>query len=289
MDFLDRFNKVMGTSSVSEAESPLLESDRRTSSLECSAAVREMREPSMARLFLTDNDVVLEQSQPFFFLKNSKTGFFSICLEATEAPLFKSSSWSAAYRTWLDLIQVRRSQHSPQTIEAKSAQVLHDRVHHHQNDPGFGQLLYSRDLRFSGVLQYSVQISEAIALHWTAGNLSKGILTLDKVGRRQHRLAKWIEPQPQSVIAASLHCAIDIFHQQWDYNFNQFNSEHWAKLMVTGHCCCDQTDEIASYWRQMAIASESGAAMPEILTLNLAAQDMLKASLNAIQPEHFTP
>jgi hypothetical protein len=289
MDFLDCFNKVMGASSVSEAESPLLESDRRTSSLECLVAVREMREPTMARLFLADNDVVLEQSQPFFLFKNSKTGLFSIWLEATEAPLFKSFSWSAAYRTWLDLIRVQRSKHSPQTTEVQSAQVLHDRVYHHQDDPGFGQLIYSRDLRFGGVLQYSVQISKAIALRWTVGDRCKGTLTLDKVGRRQHRFAKWIEPQPQSVIAASLHCAIDIFHQQWDYSLNQFNSEHWARLMVTGHCCCDQTDEILAYWRQRAIAEESDAAIPEILDLNLAAQDMLKASLNTIQPERFTP
>jgi hypothetical protein len=289
MDFLDRFNTVMRASSVSEAESPLLERDRRISALACSATVGEVLSPTITRLFLTDNDVVLEQSQPFFLLKNSKTGLFSIGIETAEAPLFKSPDWSTAYRTWLDLIRVQRSKHSPQTTEVQSAQFLHDRVHHHQDDPGFGQLIYSRDLRFGGVLQYSVQISEAIALRWTAGNTSKGVLTLDKVGRRQHRLSKWIEPQPRSVIAASLHCAIDIFHQQWDYSLNQFNSEHWAKLMVTGHCGCDQTDEILVYWQQRAIAEEPSAAMPEVLTLNLAAQDMLKASLNAIQSEHFTP
>jgi hypothetical protein len=289
MNFLDRFNTVMRASIVSEAESPLLERDRRSSSFEGSAAFGEGRAPATARLFLADNDVVLEQSQPFFLLKNSKTGLFSIGIETAEAPLFKSPDWSTAYRTWLDLVRVQRSKHFPQTTEVQSAQFLHERVHHHQDDPGFGQLIYSRDLRFGGVLQYSVQISEAIALRWTAGNLSKGVLTLDKVGRRQHRLAKWIEPQPQSIIVASLHCAIDIFHQQWDYSLNQFNSEHWAKLMVTGHCGCDQKGEILDYWRKMAIAEEPSAAMPEVLTLNLAAQDMLKASLNAIQPEHFTP
>jgi hypothetical protein len=289
MDFLDRFSTVMRLKSVSEEESPLLEDARRGSPLEYSAAFGKVLTPAIARLFWTDNDVVLEQSQPFFLLKNSKTGLFSIWIEATNAPLFKSPHWSTAYRTWLDLIHAQHSKHSSQTIEVQSAPVLHDWVHHHQDDSGFGQLIYSRDRSLGGVLQYSVQISEAIALRWTAGKTSKGVLTLDKIGRRQHRVAKWIEPQPRSVIAASLHCAIDIFHQQWDYSLNQLNSEHWAKLMVTGHCCCDQTNEILDYWRKTAIAEEPSAAMPEILTLNLAAQEMLKASLNAIRPEHFTP
>jgi hypothetical protein len=288
MDFLDCFSKVMHASSLSEEESLLLACARRTFPSECLAASGEVLTPAIARLFLRDNDVVLEQSQPFFLLKNSKTGLFSIWIEATEASLFQSTSWSAAYRTWLDLIHAQHLKHSPQTSENQSAQVLHDWVHHYQDNPWFGQLIYSRDRSLGGVLQYSVQISEAIALRWTADKTSKGVLTLDKVGRRQHRLAKWIEPQPQSVIAASLHCAIDIFHQQWDYSLNQFNSEHWAKLMVTGHCCCDQTDEILAYWEQREIAEEP-TAMPKILTLNLAAQEMLKASLKAMEREHFTP
>jgi hypothetical protein len=288
MDFLDRFNAVMRSSSVSEEESLLLEGACRSSTIECSVKLGKVTS-AMARLFLTENDVILEQSQAFFFFKNSKTGLFSIWIEAAEAPLFKSPYWAVAYRTWLDLIHVRHSKHSAQATEIQSAQVLHDRVHHHQDDPGFGQLLYSRDLKFGAVLQYSVQISEAIAIRWTAGKTAQGILTLDKVGRRQHRVAKWVEPQPRSVIVASLHCAIDIFHQQWDYSLNQFNSEHWAKLMVTGHCCCDQRGEILDYCRQRAIAEEPSATMPEILTSNLAAQEMLKASVNTTQPEHFTP
>jgi hypothetical protein len=289
MNFLDRFSKIMRHSSKSEDESLLLDRQHRANLTDGLTAPGTLLMHAPAQSFATENAAVLEQTQDFCFLKNSQTGLFSIWAAAAETPLFKSTNWAAAYRTWLDLLQIQRSQRSPQTLEIQSPEALHDWVHRHRNDPCFGQLIYSRDRSLGGVLHYAVQISEAIALRWTTGSTPEGILTLEKVGRRQHRVAKWIEPQPQAVIAATLRCAIDIFHQQWVYSLNQFNSEHWAKLMVTGHCCCDQVDEILAYYQQTAISEDPRMALPEILTLNLDAQEILNTALEAIQLEYFTP
>jgi hypothetical protein len=289
MDFLDRFSEIIGYPSLSE-EIPRYE-DRysRVDSMDCLTASGTVLSPGMARSFVLANDVVLEQSQAFYLLKNARTGLFSIWATGAQSPLFQSTNWAAAYRTWLDWIHTQSSHRAVQTQEVQSSEALHDWVHQHRHDSGFGQLLYRRDLSLGGVLQYSVQISEAIAFRWTAGTTPEGVLTLDKISRRQHRLAKWIEPQPQAVIAAALHCAIDIFHQQWSYSLDQFNSEHWAKLVVTGDCSCEQRDEILDYRQKMATTADARMMLPEVLPLNLDAQEILKAALATLQPEHFTP
>ena len=237
MDFLDRFSEIIGYPSLSE-EIPL-SLDRYTSaaSTDCLTVSGTALPHEISWSFVLGNDVVLEQSQAFYLLRNARTGLFSIWATGAQAPLFQSTNWAAAYRTWLDWMHTQNANRSVQNQDVPSSESLHDWVHQHRHDPGFGQLLYRRDLSLGGVLQYAVQISEAIAFRWTSGTTPEGVLTLDQVSRRQHRLAKWIEPQPQDLIAAALHCAIDIFHQQWVYNLAQFNSEHWAKLMVTGHCC----------------------------------------------------
>jgi hypothetical protein len=285
MDFLDRFSKIMGYSSLSEAD--LLLWDRQQNRASGSSLATTATVPyAIAQSFAIDNVVVLEQTQSFCLIKNSQTGLFSIWVKVMQTPLFKSTNWAAAYRTWIELLSIQRSNDFSQIPEVQSAEVLHDWVHRLQNDQAFGRLIYSRDLDLGGVLQYSVQLSEAIAIRWTAGSTSEGILMLDKISRRQHRLAKWIEPKPQAVIAAALHCAIDIFHQQWVYSLNQLNSEHWAKLVVTGNCCCDQLDEIVAYYVE---TEDPRTTIPEFLAVNLDAQEILKASLAMLHPEHFSP
>jgi hypothetical protein len=285
MDFLDRFSKIMGYSSLSEAD--LLLWDRHQNSLPVSNLAKAATVPyAIAQSFAIENIVVLEQTQSFCLIKNSQTGLFSIWAKAMQTPLFKSTNWAAAYRTWLELLSIQRSNDFSEIPNIQSAEVLHDWVHRHQNDPAFGRLIYSRDLDLGGVLQYSVQLSEAIAIRWTTGSTPAGILILDKISRRQHRLAKWIEPKPQAVIAAALHCAIDIFHQQWVYSLHQLNSEHWAKLVVTGNCCCDQVDEIVAYYIEI---EDPKTTIPEFLAVNLDAQEILKASLATLHPEQLIP
>jgi hypothetical protein len=289
MDFLDRFSEIIGYPSLSEEIPRSLDGYSSTDSMDCLTAPGAALSHEIARSFVLGNDVVLEQSQAFYLLKNARTGLFSIWATGAQAPLFQSANWAAAYRTWLDWIHTQSAHRSVQNQDVQSSESLHDWVHQHCHDPGFGRLLYRRDLSLGGVLQYSVQISEAIAFRWTAGTTPLGILTLDKVSRRQHRLAKWIEPRSQDVIAAALHFAIDIFHQQWVYCLDQFNSEHWAKLIVTGECSCEQKDEILDYRQNMATTADARMMLPEVLPLNLDAQEILKAALATLQPEHFTP
>jgi hypothetical protein len=289
MNFLDRFNKITRNSALSEDESLLLDRPHCAGSTDSFAAAEIVATDATARSLAANDFVILEQAQPFSLLKNPQNGLFSIWVKGIQASLFRSTNWATAYRAWLDLLQVQRLARSHQAPAIQSANALHAWVYHHQNDPWFGQLIYRRDLSLGGVLQYSVQISESIAVRWSAGETLEGILVLDKVGRRQYRLAKWIESQPQAAIAAALHCAIDVFHQRWSYSFAQFNSEHWAKLVVTGHCCCDQADEILAHWRQVAIAEDPHGIVPEVLTLNLDAQETLKAALANAESDHFMP
>jgi hypothetical protein len=290
MDFLDTLSEILSYPSLDEAPSTVPGIKHREQQYERLTVVGTVPIDSGFRLSISlENQVVLEQFQDFYLLKNSQSDLFSIWAEAAEAPIFKSTNWSAAYRAWLNLRQAQKLGHSHVAQDVQSCDALHDWVRHHQDDPWFGQLMYSRDLTLGGVLQYSVQISETIALRWTEGVGAEGVLALEKVGRRQHRPAKWIESQPQAVIAAALHGAIDVFHQRWSYSLYRFNSEHWAKLIVTGQCGCDQTDEILDYWRQTAMSDEFGSALPEVLTLNLEAQSILnKAIADTVTPEPFT-
>jgi hypothetical protein len=291
MDFLDAFSEILTYPSLGEESSRVLDTNHNEQKYDALAAVEAIPIDSGMKLSNNlENQVVLEHFQDLYLLKNSQSALFSIWSAAAEASIFKSTHWSAAYRAWLNLRQTQNLGYSHPAQEVQSHDALHDWVHHHHNDPWFGQLLYRRDLTLGGVLQYSVQISESIALRWTEGVGAAGVLTLEKVGRRQHRPAKWIEPQPQAVIAAALRCAINVFHQRWEYSLYRFNSEHWAKLIVTGQCGCNQTDEILDYWRQAAAPEALGSELPEVLALNLEAEKMLNASLtDALTPQPFVP
>jgi hypothetical protein len=280
MDFLDSFSGILSSPRLGEASSTTLGIEEASQQSNPPAAVEIVPIDSGDRRSIPLEDhVILERFQDFYLLKNSQSALFSIWAASAEAPIFKSTQWSSAYRTWLHLRQAQKSRYSQQDQNLQSCDALHDWVHHHHNDPWFGQLVYSRDLTLGSVLQYSVQISEAIALRWTEGLGAEGVLALERVGHRQHRPAKWIEPQPHKVIAAALHCAIDVFHQRWHYSLYRFNSEHWAKLMVTGQCGCEQTDEILDYWHTTPSAQEWGSQLPEVLTLNLEAERTLNTAL----------
>jgi hypothetical protein len=291
MDFLDTFSEILSYSRLDEDASTILEINHSEQQSEHLSAVGTDQIDSGVGLSINlENHVVLEQFQDFYLLKNARSALFLIWAAAAETPIFKSTHWSTAYRAWLSLRQTQNSRHSHSAQDIQSSDALHDWVHYHQDDPWFGQLMYRRDRTLGNVLQYSVQISEAIALRWTEGMGAEGALVLEKVGRRQHRRAKWIEPQPQAAIAAALHCAIDVFHQRWEYSLYRFNSEHWAKLMVTGQCGCEQTDEILDYWRQTAASEAFGSKLPEVLTLNLEAEKMLNTPLaDPLTPKPFTP
>ncbi|WP_404790301.1 hypothetical protein [Altericista sp. CCNU0014] len=230
-----------------------------------------------------EKHVVLDKHQEFYLLQDLQTELFQIWALKAELPIFKSTSWRAAYRAWLDLRSNQGhnegSQNRIRTVRASQSTVdLHDWVDRHRDNPQFGQLVYRRDRTVEDFLQYAVQLSEEVALRWTPGD-SAGILTLELISRRQHRLAKWVEPQPQTAIAAALHCAIEMFHQHWAYSPYRFNSEHLARLVTTGHCGSFQTDDLLASWRQTASNDGPEMGLPEILEFNLEAESLFAAAI----------
>jgi hypothetical protein len=118
---------------------------------------------------------------------------------------------------------------------------------------------------------------------WTPSSnraLCEGKLTIETLGRRRHRLAKWTEPQSNASIADTLHRSIRGLHQRCEYSLYQFNSEHWARLVTTGQSSCYQKDELYAYWLNHPESPEPRTP-PSIWEENFDAQVLL---LMAIAP-----
>jgi hypothetical protein len=230
------------------------------------------------------NRIVLEQRDTFGLCQDRLTQFYYVYKTQAANAILKTQRWSDAYRGWLNLLQGNECNSHASQGQQVSASDLHRWIEHGQEDAALGQLLYSRDRRFPGVLQYSVQISTDFALYWaptTPHSVALGGFMLEKIGARRHRSAKWVERQPQSTIADILHRSIETFHQRWDYNLYQFNSEHWARLAVTGYCCSLQTEELKQYWAQTQAGTDPHLCKsnPEIWNINFDVQTLLQLAI----------
>lgn len=230
------------------------------------------------------NRVVLEQGDIFCLCQDRLMQFYCVYETQSEKVLLKTEQWSEAYRGWLHLRQGNECNPHLFQGEPVSDRELHHWIDSHQEDAEFGQLLYSRDRRFPSILQYSVQISTDLALCWTPitpHSIALGGFILEKIGPRRHRPAKWVERQPQSVIADILHRSIETFHQCWDYNLYQFNSEHWARLVVTGHCCSLQTEDLQHYWTHTQASADPCLCepKPDIWDINFDIQTLLQLAI----------
>ncbi len=230
------------------------------------------------------NRIVLEQSDTFCLCQDRLTQSYYVYETQAAKVLLKTEQWSEAYRGWLHLLQGNEG--NPHLLQGQlfSASELHRLIDHRQEDAEFGQLIYSRDRKFPSILQYSVQISTDYALCWaptTPHSIALGVFILEKIGPRRHRPAKWVEGQPQSVIADILHRSIETFHQRWDYNLYQFNSEHWARLAVTGHCCSLQTEDLQHYWTQTQTGADPRLCepKPDIWDINVEMQTLLQLAI----------
>lgn len=226
--------------------------------------------------------VLLEECASFSLIQDLATKLYYVCEVQTRCPLLKTDQWAEAYRGWLTL---RHQALAPTVAEALTAEMLHDCVSHNQDNAYFGQLLYSCDRQFQGTLQYHVRLSETHAIRWAPSSnqtASLGQLTLDTLGQRRHRSAKWIEKRSSSSMADTLHRSIQRLHQQTQYNLYHFNSEHWARLITTGQGCCFQKDDLYAYWYGQTQSSKSETHLaPNIWEENLEAQVLL---LMAITP-----
>jgi hypothetical protein len=225
---------------------------------------------------------LLEECASLSLIQDLATKLYYVCEVQTRRPLLKTDQWAEAYRGWLTL---RHQVLAPTAAEALTAETLHDWVSHNQDNAYFGQLLYSRDRQFQGTLQYHVRLSETHAIRWapsTNQTVSLGQLTLDTLGQRRHRSAKWIEKQSSSSMADTLHRSIQRLHQHSQYDLYHFNSEHWARLITTGQGCCFQKDDLYAYWFDQAQSSKIETRLdPDIWEENLEAQVLL---LMAITP-----
>jgi hypothetical protein len=227
--------------------------------------------------------IILEQCPSFYLIQETSTKLYYLCEVQTRLPLLKTARWAEAYRSWLNLR--RQASALDSGAEALSAETLHDWVSQNQDNAYFGQLLYSRDPQFKGTLQYHVRLSETHAIRWAPSaqqTVSLGKLTLDLLGQRRHRSAKWIEQRSSASMADTLHRSIQRLHQHTHYDLYRFNSEHWARLVTTGQGCCFQKDDLYTYWLNQA---QSFPALnrhdPDIWEENLEAQVLL---LMAITP-----
>jgi hypothetical protein len=227
--------------------------------------------------------VILEQCPSFYLIQETSTKLYYLCEVQTRLPLLKTDQWAEAYRSWLNL-RHQASELNP-AAEASSAETLHDWVSQNQDNAYFGQLLYSRDRQFQGTLQYHVRLSETHAIRWAPTvnqTVGLGQLTLDVLGQRRHRSAKWIEQRSSSSMADTLHQSIQRLHRHAQYDLYRFNSEHWARLITTGQGCSFQKDDLYAYWlSQDPISKSQDRLDPDIWEENLEAQVLL---LMAITP-----
>lgn len=225
------------------------------------------------------NCIVLEQRDTFGLCQDRLTQFYYVYETPSVKVLLKTQRWSDAYRTWLNLLQENECGPHTSQWQPLSANDLHRWIDQGQADAALGQLLYSRDRRFPNILQYSVQMSTDLALCWaptTPHSTALGAFILEKIGPRRHRVAKWVDRQPQSIITDVLHRSIESFHRRWDYNLYQFNSEHWARLAVTGQCCSLQTEELQQHWAKTQAEDNSRLCEPksEIWDVNFEVQTL---------------
>jgi hypothetical protein len=283
MDYLDYLDTFSYAASMNVNERITQDASQNLERRDCTLAPAFTQTGSAVSFFNLENYAVLEQFQDFYLLQALQTELFYVWAIADELPILKSTSWPAAYRTWLEIRHNQGQDCTPKGPQDQSFQELHDGVNLYQDHPLFGQLIYRRDRRCEDLLQYAIQLSDEVALRWRASDSSTGALVLETISRRQHRPAKWVEPQPQSVITAALHSAIKIFHQQWAYSAYRFNSEHFARLIVTGHCGSFQMDEMHFSCNEVSSDNGEEAARPEVLEFNLEAESLLSAAIAARQ------
>jgi hypothetical protein len=230
---------------------------------------------------LLAHSAVLEKFEAFQLLQEPNTKRFYLCVEGAELPLLYTDDWATAYRAWFSLRQQQTL-----AVEDYCPSRLHALVSSHQQHPNFGQLIYGRDRQFHGLLQYSICLSNELALQWTPSQpqaMALGVLVIKPISRRRHRAAKWIDsPIPHNIVDA-LHSAIDVFHQRWQYDLYQFNSEHWARLITTGQCQSFQGEDLYVYASTASDAFDTDIRSP-IQEHNFEAQVALENALAPSDP-----
>jgi hypothetical protein len=207
---------------------------------------------------------VIEESRNMRLLYNPRTKSFLIHNLSSGRLTFPIRDWARAYRIWLALEHKNTPQTSKQVL-SNSITFLLQQVDLSQSSPVFGRLLYQRDRQYPDLLFYLVQLNETSALSWKPiFNSQVGQLQIESLGRRRHRVAKWVEESPRADITKALRYSVEFLHQKCFYSLLEFNSEHWARVVTTGLCHCYQAQEIDDL-RKVNFETHSLSALPENL------------------------
>ncbi len=232
---------------------------------------------------------ILEQSEELVLLQDSEWHTYHLFDSKTGVELLTTSNWAEAYHFWLRLRTAAKRKVEPFGFPAQliAAHELLDWLYDSQQSPGFGQLLYRRDRQFRGLLQYSVQLSETMAICWSpsgAQDSSLGQFLLEPVSRHRCRPAQWLEPQPSDITLRRLQASVNTFHQKWDYRLFQFNSEHWARLVTEKDCSCFQEHNLQAFEPALdAGLTAAEVSQSHLLATNLEAQIALEVAIAGLK------
>lgn len=103
-----------------------------------------------------------------------------------------------------------------------------------------GQLIH----RFDGFWHYGVALCNTVGLSWGPCEPGKSYALGQLV---VHSLtdfsdAKWVKTYlRKDLVLENLIASVDAFHHKWNYGFQGWNCEHWARLVTTNSPKCYQT------------------------------------------------
>ena len=127
-----------------------------------------------------------------------------------------------------------------------NSREIHHLIAANRSHPHFGRLLHHQDAHNRAVLHYSVQLNDYQSLGWEpihGGEKGIGQIAIWQINWEIYRPAQWVHHLSPDLIAKYLHCSVDVFHLNWQYDLYRFNCEHWGRLVTTGDCRCFQIHE----------------------------------------------
>lgn len=91
--------------------------------------------------------------------------------------------------------------------------------------------------KFHGFWHYSVALSNTSAISWGPAQqlrpYAQGCLSIHHLDQ-EFRDAIHVPYLSQDEILKNLIASVPAFHHQWQYGFQGWNCEHWARLVVSG-------------------------------------------------------
>jgi hypothetical protein len=100
--------------------------------------------------------------------------------------------------------------------------------------------------RFDGFWHYGVALSNTSAISWGPSKAvqlyHQGCLVIHGLGR-EFKDAIQVSYLSKDEILKNLIASVQAFHNKWEYGFQGWNCEHWARLVVSGQPISYQVKE----------------------------------------------